>query len=128
MSIDHRSRNSVHDWQLTLNKRMWQRAGLLIARLGICHHLTNHGGNAPSPWASDRGAISIRGDEAHPKCVNLLRLKKTFGLWTIGVDREGTSYGSCIKISSLRGAHPVVGGELPFANRGARKNEKLDAR
>ena len=55
-----------NDWQLTLNKRMWQRAGLLVARLGICHHLTNHGGNAPPPWASDRGAISIRGDEAHP--------------------------------------------------------------
>ena len=54
---------------------MWQRAGLLVARLGICHHLTNHGGNAPPPWASDRGAISIRGDEAHPKCVNLLGLK-----------------------------------------------------
>ena len=80
-----------NDWQLTLNKRMWQRAGLLVARLGICHHLTNHGGNAPPPWASDRGAISIRGDEAHPKCVNLLGLKITYGLWTIGVDREGTS-------------------------------------
>ena len=94
-----------NDWQLTLNKRMWQRAGLLVARLGICHHLTNHGGNAPPPWASDRGAISIRGDEAHPKCVNLLGLKITYGLWTIGVDREGTSDGSDIQISSHSDGH-----------------------
>ena len=107
---------------------MWQRAGLLVARLGICHHLTNHDGNALPPWASDRGAISIRGDEAHPKIANLLGVKITYGLWSIGVDREGTSGGSDILISSLRGVHPDAGGELPFANRGARKNKKRDTR
>jgi hypothetical protein len=37
-------------------------------------------------------AISIRGDEAHPKCVNLLGLKITYGLWTIGVDRAMLHY------------------------------------
>ena len=127
-SIDHRSRNSVHDWHFTLNKRLWQRAGLPVARLGICQHLTNHGGKAPLPWASGRGAISIRGDGAYPKYANLLGLQITCGLWTIEVDREGTSHSSDIQISSLRGVHPVVGGEFPFANRGVRKNGKRDTR
>ena len=86
----------MHDWQFPLNKRLWQRAGLLVARLGICHYFTNNGGKTPPPWASGRGAISIRGDEAHPKCANLLGLKITYGLWAIGVDREGTSDGSGI--------------------------------
>ena len=60
--------------------------------------------------------------------MHLLGLEIPYGLWTIGVDREGTSDGSDIQISSLRGVHPVVGGELPFANRGVRKNEKRDTR
>ena len=75
MSIDHRSRKSVHDWQFTFNKQLWQRAGLVVARLGLCHHLTNHGSKVPPPWACGRGAMSIGGDEAHPKSVNLLGLK-----------------------------------------------------
>ena len=37
-------------------------------------------------------SCSIRGDEAHPKCVNLLGLKITYGLWTIGVDRAMLHY------------------------------------
>ena len=38
----------------------------------------------------------IWGDEANPKCLNLLGLKITYGLWAVGVDREGTSDGSDI--------------------------------
>ena len=62
------------DWQFTLNKRLWQRAGLLVARLGICHHHTNHGGKAPPPWTSDRGAISIRGDDPSLSLLALQQL------------------------------------------------------
>ena len=56
------------------------------------------------------------------------RIKKWFSVKNSSadrVDREGTSGGSDIQISSLRG---VVSGELPFANREVRKNEKLDMR
>lgn len=104
----------------------WQRASLM-ARLCFLHHLANQGGDVSPPRASDRRAISIWGDEAHPEVVKGLRIEIPNGLRAIGLDGESTANGVHIQVSSLSGMHPVVGGKFLFANRGVRKDEKRDA-